>query len=62
MRCRRCKGLMALTRYYDLLDDTGRTAFDAWRCIGCGEVLDSVVAANRLQRPRFRSRRKARSV
>ena len=60
MRCLRCKGLMALTTFYDLLDDTGRIAFDAWRCIGCGEVLDPVVYANRIRRPRFTARRKSR--
>lgn len=62
MRCLRCKGLMALTRFYDLLNDTGKIAFDAWRCIGCGEVLDSVVCTNRLQRPRFTRRRSPRLV
>lgn len=60
MRCLRCQGLMALTRFYDLRDDTGRIAFDAWRCIGCGEVLDSVVYTNRILRPRFTRRRKTR--
>lgn len=53
MCCPRCKGVMALTRFYDLQDDTGRLAFDAWRCIGCGEVLDSVICTNRIERPRF---------
>jgi len=59
MRCLRCKGLMTITHFYDLLDDTGRLGFDAWRCIGCGEVLDSVVYKNRLQRPMFTRRRRA---
>ena len=62
MRCLRCKGLMALTRFYDLLDDTGHIAFDAWRCIGCGEVLDSVVCTNRILRPKFTRRRSPRPV
>jgi len=62
MRCPRCEGLMALTRFYDLRDDTGRIAFDAWRCICCGEVLDSMVYMNRTQRPRFTRRRKSRQI
>ncbi len=62
MHCPRCKGLMALTRFYDLRDDTGRIGFDAWRCICCGEVLDSMVCMNRTQRPRFRRRRKSRQI
>ena len=53
MRCLRCNGLMTTTRFYDLQDDTGHIAFDAWRCIGCGEVLDSVIYTNRIERPRF---------
>ncbi len=62
MCCPRCKGLMDLTRFYDLLDDTGSIAFDAWRCICCGEVLDSVVYTNRTQRPRFTRLRKPQVV
>ena len=62
MRCLRCKGLMAFTRFYDFLDDTGRIAFDAWRCIGCGEVLDSVIYKNRIQRPMYTRRRHLRQV
>jgi hypothetical protein len=62
MCCPRCKGLMDLTRFYDLLDDTGSIAFDAWRCICCGEVLDSVVYMNRTKRPRFTRLRKPNAV
>ena len=62
MRCLRCKGLMALTRFYDLLDDTGRIAFNAWRCICCGEVLDSVIYQNRTHRSRFTRLRQPRPI
>jgi len=51
MHCPRCNGLMSLTRFYDLRDDTGTFSFVAWRCISCGEVLDSVIYRNRIQPP-----------
>jgi hypothetical protein len=32
----------------DLRDDTGQICFDARRCVQCGNVLDTVIARNRL--------------
>ena len=51
MRCDRCNGLMVVQRYGDLLDDSGRLFFDAWRCITCGDVVDPVIRVNRKNRP-----------
>ncbi len=42
---------MVIQRYGDLLDDSGRIHFDAWRCVSCGEVVDSVILGNRRKRP-----------
>ena len=61
MRCPRCKGLMFTTRFYDLRDDTGIIAFNAWRCISCGEVLDSVIYKNRTRPPMVTRRWKPRA-
>ncbi len=47
MRCSRCKGLMLIERFFDYRDDTGQIDFTGWRCIICGEILDSVIAGNR---------------
>ena len=51
MRCERCNGLMVIQRFGDLLDDSGRMFFNAWRCISCGEVVDAVILGNRRRRP-----------
>lgn len=42
MQCPRCKGRMAAERYYDFV-----RSFDAWKCVYCGEVVDSIIVANR---------------
>ncbi len=60
MHCPRCAGLMFLTWFYDLRDDTGTIAFDAWRCIACGEVLDSMIEKNRTRPPMVARRWKPR--
>lgn len=51
MRCCRCRGLMVLDRFTDLLSDTGSLHFPGLRCLNCGEVVDPVVIAHRLERP-----------
>jgi len=44
-RCPRCNGAMVYERFLDMLD-----MFYAWRCLNCGEIMDSVVARNRGRR------------
>ena len=45
MNCLRCHGLMVTVR----LEDTrgSSLAFSGWECLMCGEVIDSVISANR---------------
>jgi hypothetical protein len=45
MNCLRCHGLMVTVR----LEDAGSSTFCVfgWQCLLCGEVLDSVIVANR---------------
>lgn len=43
----RCRGLMVVDQCYDLSDDTGRTHFEGFRCVICGEILDSTIVNNR---------------
>jgi hypothetical protein len=59
MNCLRCHGLMVTVR----LEDRGGSslAFSGWQCLMCGEVIDSVISANRkelhgLTRSRSRTR------
>ncbi len=45
MHCLRCHGLMVTVR----LEDMGSSSlcFSGWQCLLCGEVIDSVITANR---------------
>jgi hypothetical protein len=57
MNCLRCQGLMVSIR----LEDAGGSSlrFSGWQCLMCGEVIDSVITANRKElygQPRRRSR------
>ena len=47
MVCARCRGLMISDSYEDLRDDTHQFRFSAWRCLNCGEVVDSVIVGHR---------------
>ncbi len=46
MTCQRCEGLMVLEQYDDL--ELGSAGFEvsAWRCLNCGAIVDSVIAAH----------------
>ena len=47
MRCSRCHGLMIVTRLEEATGVTGGGSLSGWKCLLCGEVIDSVIAANR---------------
>ncbi len=51
MQCERCNGEMAYECFQDMDDDTGNLFFYGWRCLLCGEILDSVIVSNRQNRP-----------
>ncbi len=44
MRCSRCPGFMAQDRSYDLFDEAGALHFSAWRCRGCGSMIEEIIA------------------
>ena len=45
MNCHRCQGLMVLDRAYDLLDSDVHC--DVWRCVTCGNLIDTQIVKNR---------------
>ena len=53
MRCQRCGGLMICERFYD-----GRDHFEGWRCVICGEIVDSVIVENRIRRYNLSDRKR----
>jgi len=46
MACHRCNGWMASERFVRLSDEE-RPVQTLWRCVNCGEVVDSVITENR---------------
>ncbi len=46
MICQRCEGLMVLERYDDLELGSAGYEVPAWRCLNCGAIVDSVIAAH----------------
>lgn len=44
MRCPRCHGLMMPI---EMKDAVSSESTSGWRCLLCGEVIDSVIAVNR---------------
>jgi hypothetical protein len=42
MQCPKCRGRMFAEKYYDFV-----RSFDAWKCTCCGELVDSIILANR---------------
>lgn len=47
MRCPRCKGLMVVDHFIDMVDDSGHLWLRAWRCVLCGNVADPTIARRR---------------
>ncbi len=50
MSCSRCNGLMVATSLEEAADVTSGGSLSGWKCLLCGEVIDSVIAANRKHR------------
>jgi hypothetical protein len=48
--CHRCGGFMVRTWNEDPLEVTGQTEFVGFRCVQCGNVIDSVILRNRQRR------------
>ena len=51
MRCERCLGFMIVDAYNGRYE-TGRSASLVWRCLNCGDLVDSQILAHRLLRKR----------
>jgi len=42
--------------FFDFDDEGSRMTFGGWRCVSCGEIIDPVILANRVQPPVLRKR------
>lgn len=45
--CTRCGGLLIREGLFDLFDDTGHMRRWAWRCVQCGDIVDSLILRHR---------------
>ncbi|NOT24357.1 MAG: hypothetical protein HOP22_16765 [Nitrospiraceae bacterium] len=46
MTCQRCDGLMVREQYDDLELGSAGYEISGWRCLNCGSIVDSVIAAH----------------
>jgi RNase P subunit RPR2 len=46
MTCQRCEELMVLEQYDDIQLGSAGYEVSAWRCLNCGAIVDSVIAAH----------------
>jgi hypothetical protein len=49
MTCSRCQGFLVPEVLQDYIGTYFR--YEAWRCVNCGEIFDSVIAQHRLEHP-----------
>lgn len=47
MKCHRCHGLMVVDHFIDM-EETGGLWMRGWRCVTCGEVVDSMIMRHRM--------------
>lgn len=47
MQCERCQGLMVVDHLMDMKESNRSVWLPVWRCMNCGEVVDSYIAARR---------------
>jgi uncharacterized Zn finger protein len=47
MKCDRCGGRMSFEHFMGRGGKEGIWSYEAWRCLFCGEVLDSQILINR---------------
>jgi hypothetical protein len=51
IHCDRCSGLMVPIWLNDVALDEGPNDILAWRCVGCGHILDPVILTHQKRRP-----------
>lgn len=47
MQCPRCRGVMATEQFESPGGNSVPWTYDGWRCLYCGEVIDSLILQNR---------------
>jgi len=47
MKCNRCGGLQLWSHFANLGSAVGAWAYDGWRCMNCGDIVDALILENR---------------
>lgn len=48
MHCTRCDGLMVTDHLIDMQESFGPMWMKGWRCVACGNVVDTLIQKNRM--------------
>lgn len=59
MNCPKCNGLMIYEKFMDMAE-TSSYFFYGWRCVSCGNVIDSLIMANRANAGRQKDMKRRR--
>ncbi len=51
MRCPKCGGTMGFEQFRDRGSGRIPWSYEGWRCIYCGEIIDSLILLNRMMAP-----------
>ena len=49
MRCPKCGGLMSMEEFISVAEGGMPWSYEGWRCVQCGEVIDSMILLNRMK-------------
>jgi len=59
MQCPKCKGLMIYEKFMDMAEST-HYFFYGWRCISCGNIVDTTIIANKVYKDRQKEGKRRR--
>lgn len=47
MKCPKCRGEMKFEEFVNVASEGGPWSYEGWRCVYCGEIVDSLILLNR---------------
>lgn len=59
MKCPKCDGLMIYEKFMDMAESSS-FFFYGWRCISCGNIVDSTIIANKIYADRRKENKRRR--
>ena len=59
MKCPKCDGFMIYEKFMDM-GESSSFFFYGWRCISCGNIVDSIILANKVYKHREKESKRRR--